>query len=230
MRSFIVMAMFAASLAEAAWFDYEERRDLELDATGIEELEIESRAGSITVDGTDGDRIIVNATIRVDERDDAARQLIEDYLDLTLARDGGLAILDAGFDHPGVDVSIDLLVRIPAGMNVTIDDGSGSITVGGTRSFVRIEDGSGSIALTDIAGASIDDGSGSIEINGSSEDVEIIDGSGSITVRGVAGSVVVDDGSGSISIVDVERDVIIEESGSGGLKISDVRGSIERKD
>lgn len=230
MRSFIVMAMFAASLAEAAWFDYEERRDLELDAAGIEALEIDSGAGSITVNGTDGDRIVVNATIRIDERDDKARQLIEDYLDLTLSRDDDLAILDAGFDNPGVGASIDLDVRIPAGMNLTIDDGSGSITVGGTRSFIRIDDGSGSIDLTDIAGASIDDGSGSIEIAGSSDDVEIIDGSGSITVRAVAGSVFVDDGSGSIRISDVERDVVIDEAGSGGVTISDVRGSIDHDD
>lgn len=230
MRSFIVMAMFAASLAEAAWFDYEERRDLELDAAGIGELEIDAGAGSIIVNGTDGDRIIVSATIRVDEREDAARQLIEDYLDLTLEQDGELAFLEADFGHAGVGASIDLDVRLPAGMNVTIDDGSGSITVDGTRSFIRIDDGSGSIELTDIAGASIDDGSGSIDISGSSDDVEIIDGSGSITVRAVAGSVVVDDGSGSIRISDVERDVIIDEAGSGGVTISDVRGSIEQDD
>jgi hypothetical protein len=222
--------MFAASFAEAAWFDYEERRDLELDAVGIGEIEIASGAGSITVEGTDGDRILVNATIRVDERGDAARRLVEDHLELTLSREAGLAILDAGFDNPRADASVDLIVRIPVGINVTIDDGSGSITVGGTRSFIRIDDGSGSIDLNDIAGASIDDGSGSIEISGSSDDVEIVDGSGSIKVRGVAGSVIVDDGSGSISIVDVERDVVIEESGSGGLRISDVRGSIESDD
>lgn len=230
MRSFIVMAMFAASLAEAAWFDYEERRDLEIDAAGIEELEIDSGAGSLTVTGTDGDRIVVAATIRVDERDDEARQLVEDYLDLTLVRDDELAILDAGFDNPRVNASIDLEVQVPVGVNVTIDDGSGSITLSGTRSFVRIDDGSGSIDLAGIAGASIDDGSGSIEISESSGDVDIIDGSGSITVRGVAGSVEVDDGSGSIFIADVDRDVIIDEAGSGGVKISDVRGSIERDD
>lgn len=230
MRSFIVMAMFAASLAEASWFDYEERRDLELDANGIAELEIDAGAGSIIVNGTDGDRIVVAATIRVDERGDEARELVEDYLDLTLVRDGALAILDAGFDYPGVGASIDLDVRVPEGMDVTIDDGSGSITVAGTRSFIRIDDGSGSIDLSDIAGASIDDGSGSIEITGSDGDVEIIDGSGSITVRAVAGSVVVDDGSGSIRISDVERDVTIEEAGSGSVKISDVRGSIEQDD
>lgn len=232
MRSFIVMAMFTASLADAAWFDYEESRNLELDGAGIGELRIGAGAGSLDVTGTDGDRIVVHATIRVDENDDdEARRIIESGLELTLVRDGDVARLDAGFGRiMSVDASVDLDVRIPAGMDLTIDDSSGSITVNEIRGYLRIDDGSGSIRAIDIGGASIDDGSGSIEISGSEGDIEIIDGSGSISVRAVSGSVVVDDGSGSIRISDVGQDVIIEEAGSGSVRISEVRGSIERDD
>ncbi len=48
MRSFIVLAMFTASLA-AADNDYEEQRDLGLGAGGIATVDIESGSGSLEV-------------------------------------------------------------------------------------------------------------------------------------------------------------------------------------
>ena len=54
MRSFIVMAMFVASFAHAAWTDYTEERDLALDAGGINSLQIRAGAGSMEVRGVDG--------------------------------------------------------------------------------------------------------------------------------------------------------------------------------
>ena len=56
------------------------------------------------------------------------------------------------------------------------------------------------------------------------------DGSGTIEIRGVAGSVTVDDGSGDIDIDDVEGDLIIEEEGSGSLRYSNVRGTVQQDD
>ena len=56
------------------------------------------------------------------------------------------------------------------------------------------------------------------------------DGSGTIDIRGVRGSVTVDDGSGDIDLDDVEQDLVIEEAGSGALRYTNVRGSIQRHD
>jgi len=60
--------------------------------------------------------------------------------------------------------------------------------------------------------------------------VYVEDGSGTIEIRGVHGSVTVDDGSGDIEIDDVERDLIIEEEGSGSLRYTNVRGVVEQHD
>ena len=40
----------------------------------------------------------------------------------------------------------------------------------------------------------------------------------------------VDDGSGDIEIDDVERDLIIEEEGSGSLRYTNVRGTVRQRD
>ena len=44
------------------------------------------------------------------------------------------------------------------------------------------------------------------------------------------GSVTVDDGSGDIEIDDVEQDLVIEEEGSGSLRYTNIRGSVQHDD
>ena len=235
MRGFIVMAMFVASIARADWSEYEEVRDLDLDASGISELSIIAGAGSMTVIGVDGlGQITVKATIVVSDGDeDDALRIIEENMTLSLEKKGSKARLKAefkqGFVNWGSSGYIKLEVKVPQGMSVDIDDGSGSIDVIDVAGDVTIDDGSGSIEVRNVANLRIDDGSGSIDVVTASGDVFIEDGSGSINVKHVAGSVTVDDGSGGINVSDVENDLIIVDDGSGSLNHSDIRGSVDQE-
>lgn len=252
MRGFIVMAMFAMSLSHAGSQHYSEVRDFNLDAGGLAEFFIDAGAGALVVNGVEGgDEIVVIATILVDTDDEEeARKLLEKRLRLSLERDGDRAVLKSGFrqgwgwEH---GAAIDLEVRMPAGLALRVDDGSGPIVIDNVTALIRvddgsgsiefantgdvdIDDGSGSILLEKVGGVRIDDGSGSITIVESSGDVYVEDGSGPIDIRGVRGNVTVDDGSGDIDIDDVELDLVIEEAGSGSLKFTNVRGSVEQRD
>jgi DUF4097 and DUF4098 domain-containing protein YvlB len=235
MRSFIVMAMFVASLAHAGWSDYEEVRNLDLDADGVSQLSIKAGAGSMDVTGVRGlDKISVKATVVVPDTDeDKAVKVIEKKMTLSLDQQGSEAQLDAWFDDGfmgfGSDAHIVLEVSVPQGLSVNIDDGSGSLDVRDVAGDVTIDDGSGSIDVDNVANLKIDDGSGSIDVENASGDVSIVDGSGSISVVHVKGSVTIDDGSGSIKVSDVENDLIIVDDGSGSLSISDVRGSVDQE-
>lgn len=235
MRGFIVMAMFLASFANAAWTDYSAVRELKLDAKGIDHLEIDAGAGSMHVKGLAGlDSIIVTATVVVPDTDeDDAIKVIEKKMKLSLDKKGDRAQLDSWFEHgffgKWSGARIDLEISVPAGMAVSIDDGSGPIEVIDIDAEVSIEDGSGSIDLANVASVTIDDGSGSIDVSNVAGDVSIIDGSGNINVRSVKGSVTIDDGSGGINVSDVEKDLIIVDDGSGGFSFSDVRGTVEQE-
>jgi hypothetical protein len=235
MRSFIVIAMFAASLAQADWADYEEIRNMDLDADGISQLSIKAGAGSMDVTGVSGlDKISVKATIVVPDADeDDALKVIEKKMTFTLDQKGSEGQLNAWFDGSfmgfGNNAHIVLEVSVPQGLSVNIDDGSGSIDVIDVAGDVTIDDGSGSIDVDNVANLKIDDGSGSIDVDNASGDVSIIDGSGSISVNHVAGSVTIDDGSGSIKISDVENVVIIVDDGCGSLKITIVRGCVDQE-
>jgi len=212
MRSFIVMAMFVASFANAAWNEFTEVRELNQNADGINKLVVKAGAGSMDIRGVAGlDKIVVNATVVVPDADEEdAVQFLEKKMRLSLNKNGGQAKLD------------------PTGIDISIEDGAGSIDISDVSAAVSIDDGSGSIELKNATDIRIDDGSGSIDIANASGDVSIVDGSGSITVRSVGGSVTIDDGSGGIDVSDVERDLIIVDDGSGGFKFSNVRGQVEQ--
>ncbi len=235
MRSFIVIAMFVTSLAHAGWGDYEESRTLKLDRDGIATLSIDAGAGSLDVTGVEGlNEIVVKATIVVDDGDkEDALKFIEKRMTLSLQGKGETAELeshfDGGFMGIGKSSRIDLDVRVPQGMAVSIVDSSGSIDVSRTMGDVSIDDGSGSIDVDHVANVKIDDGSGSIDISDASGDVYVVDGSGSIGISRVGGSVTIDDGSGGIRVSDIEHDLTIVDDGSGGVSISNVRGTVEQE-
>ncbi|MFQ5982517.1 MAG: hypothetical protein ACE5KS_03990 [Woeseiaceae bacterium] len=237
MRTFIILGMFTASLASADWRDYEETRDLTLDAAGVNTVEITAGAGSLDVQGSPGaGEISVTARIRVPgEKEEKARKIIESDLVLTLERDGDKAVLKGYFDSKGFgwddSPSVRLEVAVPQSIGLEIDDGSGSTVIRDVAGDIEVEDGSGSLQMTNVGGTvRIEDGSGSISVEGVGDDISINDGSGSITVSNVRGSVVVDDGSGSINVSDVEADLIIEDDGSGSLNFARIDGRVEKKD
>jgi hypothetical protein len=235
MRSVIVLTMFVAGLALAADDGYEEERELALDSRGIDMLNIDNGAGSMEITGVSGaSEITVTATVLVPGRnDDKARKKIEDDLVLILEKKSDVAVLKAYFEEGGLlsfgdNASVSLVVNMPEGMHLEVDDGSGSIKISNVRGDVMLDDGSGSIDMVDVGGeVEIEDGSGSISVRTVGGDISINDGSGSIKVRGVAGTVTVDDGSGSIDVSDVEEDLIIVDDGSGGLDFSNIAGRVE---
>jgi len=235
MRSFIVIAMFAASLAHAAWNGYTEDRDLTLDTDGVSSFEINAGAGSLEITGVkDLHEILVTATIKVpDEGVDDAQKIIAEGLRLSLEKAHDEARLEAYFENKswgwGDSPSVDLNVQVPHGLALVVDDGSGSIKIIDANADIEVDDGSGSLLVKGASNVIIDDGSGSIKVIGVTGDVDIEDGSGSITVRQVGGSVKIDDGSGSIDVEDVEHDLVIVDSGSGGLNATNVRGIIDNE-
>ncbi len=234
MRTIIILSLFAVSLAGAREPDYTEERELNTPVNGASEFRIDAGAGSLAVTGVDGlDSVEVMATIGVDgvRNDDKARELLEKRLTLELKRRGDTVVLVSDFDggmwRGGREAWVQLVVRMPSDLALSVDDGSGSINIDNVRAAVRIDDGSGSIKIRTVGSLEIDDGSGSIVAEDVTGDVDIIDGSGSITVAGVTGSVTIDDGSGSINVSDVQENLKIEDAGSGSVNIKNVAGSVE---
>jgi DUF4097 and DUF4098 domain-containing protein YvlB len=164
------------------------------------------------MEGLDAIEVKAEIFVRgVDDKD--MKNFIEDHVKLTLEKKGSRAVLVSGVkDRPFFffrDARIDLTVNVPRKMDMGIDDGSGEI---------QAEDIQGNLE--------IDDGSGEIEVRAVSGDVTIDDGSGSISVSDIGGSLTVDDGSGSIDIDGVAKNLILKETGSGGLHFRNIKGQV----
>jgi hypothetical protein len=228
----------------------EETRRLELSAKDIQTLKIYCEAGFLTVIGANGiDRI--SAAGHIEVRDIAANEFqkyLEKQLQLSLKKLGNNAVLHAEIKksfQPEIEAKINLTVKVPKALNVTIDDGSGPIIVtnlSGTLQIddnsgkidiiniqgnIKVKDGSGGMDIQDVRGnVEVHDGSGEIKIGLIKGNVSITDGSGSITIEDIDGNVTVTDGSGSIEIHQVTQDVFIRQAGSGSLEIEGVKGKV----
>jgi hypothetical protein len=235
MRTILILAMFAASLADAAVGAYEEVRELTLDTTGVETLKIKAGAGHLDIVGVPGtSAVTVTATVHVPGRDsDKTRAKTERDTVLTLEQDNGVAELRAYFRRNffqwGNSRTIQLEVQVPEGLHVDITDGTGSIEIQNVQGDLFVVDGTGSITMEDVGGnVKIKDGTGSITVTTVGGDISVRDGTGGIKISGVAGSVTVKDGTGDIYIDDVEKDLIIVNEGTGRVSYSNIRGSIKK--
>lgn len=245
-----LVALAAASAAQS-------RETLTLAASGCRLLRIDCGAGSLKVVGEGNlDKIEVNAVLDVrglaeNELPDFKKEHVELKLEQTGDRAALIAKIESGFWlenlFGGHDARIDLEVRLPRRLalevedgsgdieireidgGLDLEDGSGSIKVSNVQGAVKIDDGSGDMRLSGLSGRIIiSDGSGDIELKNGGGDVSLEDGSGEIGIYRIAGSVRIDDGSGDIVIDGVEKDVTIEEAGSGGLEIHNVKGRVRK--
>lgn len=249
-------AIFLLSLAMAQ--GAESRETLTLATAGLKALAIDCGAGSLKVQGQEGlERIEVGAILRLGGIGQAElKDFRKEHVVLKLERTGDKAVLTARIkDHfsleklfaGGLNAAIDLDVRLPRRLALDVEDGSGDAEIRSVDGGLELMDGSGDVRLEDIRGdvdiedgsgdlrlgklggrVTIEDGSGDIEIDDAGGAVTIEDGSGSIDIRNVLGPVAVDDGSGDIAIDGVAGDVAIEEAGSGGLEIRNVRGRVKK--
>ena len=117
-----------------------------------ESLRLEAGAGKLVITGKSGiDHVRVDATLC------ASDQERMDALNVSL--DGGT--IDTDYPRNGASgwfgrnryARIDLVVQVPAGTNLRVDDSSGSIEVGAVGDTVRIDGGgSGSVTVRDVDG------------------------------------------------------------------------------
>ena len=217
--SLTAIAVMASSACTMTQPTLQETRELELSVPPDSRFTIDAGAGSLALQGEAASDVIrVTAEIYQVEPNDNY------LLSLGALEDGGSALIAIAGDRrsPGND-RIDLSIRVPESLQVSIRDGSGSLSVSDLAGGLVIDDGSGSMRVENIGGnVVIDDGSGSISVRNVDGDLTIDDGSGSITARDISGKVTVDDASGSIN-VDGAADFELIDDGSGSVNLDNIR-------
>ena len=194
---------------------------LTLAAGQLAEFVIEAGAGSMEVNTADVDNIEVIAKIY-------QYQPHDDYC-LRLIRQENQAYLQSATCRHSKETMINLTIRVPEGLPLDIEDGSGLIKLSGIAG-VKIVDGSGAIEVSNIKGSlDIKDGSGLISAKNIQSFIKITDGSGEIKISTVTGDVTITDGSGAIELDSIVGNVVVSD-GSGAIEIESVEGAVEVSD
>jgi hypothetical protein len=225
----VLMLCGIPALASAGWGDCENQaaRQERLDGAGLRTVRVKAGAGSLRVEGRPG-------AVSVDAHGTAcaSRESLLEEVQIRARRSGDVATIETDIPERsnwlgGGEARLDLVVEVPAGVSVEIEDGSGSMDVKGVAA-AAIRDGSGELVVDSVEGeVRITDGSGGITVRDAGSVVIEEDGSGGIDISNVRGNVTVrDDGSGSIDVHDVGGDFTVEDDGSGGITHDAVHGRV----
>ena len=212
------------------------QKRLQLNAEGIEKLEIDCGPGFLKVTGDPEVReISVIAEIEPSSVDwDRAGR----YVKLKLTRSGKNALLICNVKEGGFwewlfereELKINLTVTLPPSVKLEIDDGSGDIKVTDMTNDISLDDGSGDVILKNINGdVKIDDGSGGVVLKNVVGDITLDDGSGDLEIYRATGALKIDDSSGDVTISEIQGNVNLDD-GSGNIDITLVQGDINIDD
>lgn len=224
---FVSGTLALAGQAAADDCAHQARREERLDAAGVRTVRVTAGAGSLRIEGRAGAGAILVHGIAC-----AGREATLDGIRVRTRRSGSEATIESEIPETSNwlgndEARLDLVLEVPPGVAVEVEDGSGSMHVRNVAA-AAVNDGSGEMVLEGIAGeVRITDGSGSIDVRDAGSVVIEQDGSGGISISGVRGNVTVrDDGSGGISVRDVAGDFTVEDDGSGGITHASVRGRV----
>jgi len=199
-------------------------------------LHLEARSGTVIVEGRQGDRVVVDATVRVwsdiaAEADDAAA-LVERAMEQdghrVIVRAPSLTTSERGLlAHLGLRASsVDYRVHVPLRTAVRVLSRSGSVRVAGTEGLVHIEALSGRVMIEDVNGdVTLASRSGSVSAERITGDLRANARSGRLVVRHVRGSVEAESRSGSVEVEHVTGGLRISAS-SGSISLAEVAGRL----
>ena len=149
-----------------------------------------------------------------------------DTLRINIKPNTGLSFID--FNTPNSKI----IITLPEEelKDVLIDNGSGGVSVEHVKAdVVKVDNGSGGIAINAVKGrtGSFESGSGSVAVADSTftEQTKLHTGSGGITGSGLTaeGTLTLHTGSGSLSLENVSAGQTRGDSGSGSLKLKNIR-------
>jgi hypothetical protein len=181
-----------------------------------------TRAGSVTITGSGGDDVRIEAVKRVWDRSDAAARAALQEVDIEVTeRQGGVDVRTDVQRPRAIDAEVDFTIAVPAGASVTVRTGAGDVTVTGIRGELRAEAVGGSIKATSVGQVRLLrtlSGAVSLE-NGDSSDLTISTLGGPVTIRQLKAR--------SADLRTVAGDLIISDSETERLIVQSLSGRIE---
>lgn len=229
MRSSILLPLLLVSGSASAWGDCEfsARREATIDLGAARKLALATGAGDL--------KVVADANATTATASGKACASSEELLariQLRTSTEGGVPTMKA--DMPQYESSwlgdtyayLDLEVRVPASVALTLADSSGDVDVEGIASL-DAHDSSGDLEVRDVGGeVKIVDSSGDVNVRNAGAVHVVNDSSGDLELSSITGDVQVDsDSSGDIDIDHVGGNAVVESDSSGDIDFRNVTGN-----
>jgi hypothetical protein len=131
---------------------------------------------------------------------------------------GGKLTLNEDFTRGSHSGSSVWNLEVPNNLTISINSGSGEITVEDVTADIRTNLGSGDVTVNALKGVvNVNTGSGNIEITKSDGDVSLNTGSGNLRVKDGSGDLSLNAGSGTITL-ETLKGTISANTGSGNIR------------
>jgi hypothetical protein len=183
---------------------------------GIEELEIEIVSGDCIIEGTAGNKVVV------DLKYSYTADCFEPQLDKA---NGQLRIRERFHGHRCSGHS-EWTIKVPREMDIEFSSASGELSLSNCEGNFDVESASGGIEIANCAGVfDVDNASGRIRISDTNGKFNVDNASGRITFTDVAGWVKLDNASGSVDLKRVKGRFSVDNASgdieADGMEIED---------
>jgi hypothetical protein len=187
-------------------------------------LNLVNVAGNVTITGSGGTDVRIDAIKRVwDRSDSAARAALPDLEIEVTERDGGVDIRTEVQRPRRLDAEVDFTIAVPAGATVSVRTASGDVTITGIRGELRAEAVGGGIKATSVGQVRmLRTLAGAISLeNADSSDVTVSTLGGLLTIRQLkAKSADLRTVAGDLVVVDSDVERLTAQSLSGRVELT----------
>lgn len=175
---------------------------------GIDELEIETVSGDCLIEGTNGNKVVVDLKYGYSEN------CFEPLVD----KSGGRLRIRERFHGRGCSGYSQWTISVPRDMDIDFSSASGELILSNCEGTFTMESASGGIEVANCTGDfEMDNASGRIRIRDSEGKFEVDNASGRITLTDVSGRIELDNASGSVDLKRVK----------GRFSVDNASGDIE---
>jgi hypothetical protein len=174
-----------------------ERSEQTFDVGSAPQLTVDNFAGSVTVRAGAAGQIRVVATKR------APSSAGLNSIQVDVNPQGGGVLIRTSKPNISGNLSVQLEITAPAGTQLDLHTGAGSIDARGFTGDARVDSGAGSLTIQDLTGA-----------------LDAHTGAGSISVQGATGSARLDTGAGSIDYQGTPQGNCRFETGTGSIQLT----------
>lgn len=216
-------------------YDHDEIIEQRFDVAKGSLITLDADMGSVVVEGTKGNEVVVNVLKGVNNVNrNEAQKLFERYAVSFDERGRGLEIIGE-YDKPRGRINwrkslkVHYEILVPEDVEVDLKTSGGSIHAENIAGDVNLKTSGGSLQLRDLAGrVTARTSGGSIQGRNLGFVADLHTSGGSINIDGAGGAIDAKTSGGSISIADVDGTVDAQTSG-GTIRLREIAGAVNAK-